>query len=170
MGLSVGCTDQAGPFETCMLRGTGLRVSPRNGFGERPSLLRSDRDALMAYPWSCAAQRVAFLCACARRSADTEARKATVRCFGRSDRSAQQPLQPRLFPRGQPRQNEWFRWERSKTTTIFTLSAFSRRSSRRSVDQSNGTRLGTITRREAPEGGYQRLRQRLSQGFSSDPE
>src|SRR6516164_832853 len=43
----------------------------------------------MAYRWSCAAQRVTLLSSCARRSDDTDARKAVLRRFGRSDRRAQ---------------------------------------------------------------------------------
>jgi hypothetical protein len=60
-----------------------------NHLSERPSPLRLDRDAAIAYPWSCAAQQVRFFSSCARRSDDTEARREARQCVGRSDRRAQ---------------------------------------------------------------------------------
>jgi hypothetical protein len=48
----------------------------------------------MAYSWSCSAGRFTFLSSCALRSEHTDARKATVRRFGRSDRRAGSVCQP----------------------------------------------------------------------------
>jgi hypothetical protein len=65
------------------------RISPKGFFLSDVGATRSEPRGTVPYLCISLAQRVILRSSCALRSADTEARKEAVRCFGRSDRSAE---------------------------------------------------------------------------------